>query len=130
MGENGRRRGRPKGSTLLANNRPSRFRDEDNAIYVRLDIDRARIFARKILDDEEYRTNLRRRAVAGVLAPAVEMMLWHYVYGKPQETVNVNVNHKGEDLTRISDEELTERLRELAEQMDKRKNEIQIQPLN
>lgn len=50
-----------------------------------------RIAARALVEDPEYRENLRSRLVAGELPPPVECMLWHYAYGKPKETVAVEV---------------------------------------
>lgn len=42
-----------------------------------------------LVDDPAYRKRLRRRLLAGKLAPAVETMLWHYAKGKPKETVGL-----------------------------------------
>ncbi len=60
--------------------------------------------AKRILEDSNYIKNLETRAKAGVLAPAVEAMLWHYAYGKPVETIEVS--HHLEKLEALSDEEL------------------------
>jgi len=51
----------------------------------------AREVAAEIVDDPEYRTRLKARALAGELAPAVESMLFHYRFGKPKERVEVSV---------------------------------------
>ena len=40
-----------------------------------------------IVDDPVYRTKLMAAARARTVAPAVEVMLWHYAYGKPKERV-------------------------------------------
>jgi hypothetical protein len=45
--------------------------------------------ARKLVEDERYRAKLGERLESGKLAPAMETMLWHYAYGKPKETVDV-----------------------------------------
>jgi hypothetical protein len=45
---------------------------------------------RAIVDDPAYRKNLRARAVLGELAPPVEVMLWHYGYGKPKDRVELS----------------------------------------
>jgi hypothetical protein len=37
-----------------------------------------------------HRKSLVRRLVAGKLAPAMEVLLWHFAYGKPKDTVNLN----------------------------------------
>jgi hypothetical protein len=44
--------------------------------------------ARNLVDDPEYRESLRKRLHAG-LAPHMETLLWHYAYGKPKETIEV-----------------------------------------
>ncbi len=41
--------------------------------------------ARAIVDDPYYRKKLLSKAKAGKLAPAVEVMLHYYAYGKPIE---------------------------------------------
>ena len=51
-----------------------------------------RDFARGILEDEEYRKNVRVRAITGELG-ALEVTLYHYAYGKPKENVDVTVEH-------------------------------------
>lgn len=103
-----------------------RYRDENDKIYVKIDLERALKIVRDIIEDPDYLRNLKRRALAGVLAPAVEMMLWHYLIGKPSETVNVNVNYKGEDLTKLSDEQLAEKARLLSDKIltDKPKQQL------
>lgn len=73
-----------------------------------------RNLVRKILESEDYLRNLRRRAIAGVLPPAVEQMLWHYLYGKPADTIKVNVSDES-DLFKLSNAELAKRATELAE---------------
>ena len=55
----------------------------------------------------------KRRARAGVLAPAVEMMLWYYLFGKPAERIDVNVS--SDDLVSLTDAELAQRTKEIAE---------------
>jgi hypothetical protein len=67
-GQSGNPRGRQKGV-------PNRATQE------------VREIARAIVDDAEYRRSLLTRIRKGKLAPAVESLLWHYVYGKPKETV-------------------------------------------
>ena len=51
-----------------------------------------RDFARSILEDEAYRKNVKKRAIAGDLG-ALEVTLYHYAYGKPKETVDMNLEH-------------------------------------
>lgn len=47
-------------------------------------------FARGLLTSEDYRNQLKLRIKNGTLQPAVEVMLWHYAYGKPTENININ----------------------------------------
>lgn len=49
----------------------------------------AQAFASSILDTEEYKESLLRRIRLDTLAPAVEVLLHHYKYGKPKDTVEV-----------------------------------------
>jgi hypothetical protein len=48
-------------------------------------------WAREAVERPEYRDKLMARLEEGVLAPAVETMLFHYAYGKPTE----HVEHTG-----------------------------------
>ena len=50
----------------------------------------ARAFCAGIVDDPEYQSRLRRRALAGKLSPQIEVMLWHYAKGKPKEHVELS----------------------------------------
>lgn len=92
-------------------------------IVVEIDIEKARRIVSKIIYNPDYLRQLKRRALAGVLAPAVEMMLWHYLFGKPRDIVDVNVTHKGEDLTQIPNKELAERARLLSVKILKEENQ-------
>jgi len=49
----------------------------------------ARELARNVLSSKAYVDNLKARADAGKLAPAVEQMLWHYAGGKPPDKVEL-----------------------------------------
>lgn len=72
-------------------------------------------FVRGLLEDTQYRAALKTSLLNRSIAPAVETMLWHYAYGKPADTVNLNVNSQGEDLSSLSTEELCTRAEELRE---------------
>ena len=87
------------------------FRD---MLYAKIDIERARKIAADILYDDEYLSNLKRRARGGILKAGIEQMLWSYVFGKPQENINVNVNSRKEELLALSDEELAVRAAKLS----------------
>jgi hypothetical protein len=78
-----------------------------------------REFARRVLTlgkeggQAEYEANLRKRMLAGILAPALEILVLHYMYGKPPDTLVVkDKTPKGSHLGELSAEEL--RLRALA----------------
>jgi len=81
--------------------------------------EKAQEFSRAIIEDPEYRQMLIRRAKAGILNASLEQMLWHYAYGKPQTTVEVNVRDKTADLNNLSKIELLERARALTESVAK-----------
>lgn len=51
-----------------------------------------REFAQKFIDDEDYRESLRRRVLRGA-APHMEVLIWHYRFGKPPDKVEMT----GED---------------------------------
>lgn len=45
-------------------------------------------FSRAMLEDADYRERLKDRLAAGEAQP-IEIMLHHYAYGKPKETIAV-----------------------------------------
>lgn len=47
------------------------------------------VVARKLVEDQDYRTLFKARLHAGTVPPGVESMLWHYAYGKPAEHLQV-----------------------------------------
>ena len=65
-----------------------------------------RELAQEFLSDPAYRQNLMRRCQQGKLAPAVEVMLWQYGYGKPADKLEVT-GSLTTDPSKMSDEELT-----------------------
>lgn len=75
----------------------------------------ARLFCLKILRDPEYREMLHKRAIAGVLPPAMESMLWHYAYGKPPDRIEIGLLGGEADLEHLSAAELAERAQALAQ---------------
>lgn len=44
---------------------------------------------RSLVNDEAYRTYFAHRLMVGQLPPQLEAMAWHYAYGKPPETLNL-----------------------------------------
>ena len=47
----------------------------------------AAVFAASILEDPTYLENLRDRVLTGQVSPAMEVLLFHYLYGKPKDYV-------------------------------------------
>ena len=56
--------------------------------------------AHALVTDETYRRNLLARLRAGT-AGAIEVLLWHYAYGKPRETHDVHVERSDGDWTQL-----------------------------
>ena len=87
----------------------------------------AQKFASEIVEDPEYRKNLKARAVAGILAPGVETLLLHYRYGKPVEHVELHDLGKV-DYTAMSTEELAARAAAVVEALKKQAfEEVELQ---
>lgn len=80
-------------------------------------------FARDLLNSEEYRASLRDRIKSKTLSPAVEVMLWHYGYGKPPETVEITDNRG--DVSQMTPEQQRE-LAEHAVQMLREADEVDM----
>ncbi len=71
----------------------------------------ARQAAAEIVDNPDYRAALKARAFAGRLAPAVEVMLWHYAHGAPK--IKLDVDAKVTDVTKMTTEDLRAEIAEL-----------------
>ena len=82
----------------------------------------AQAFASSILDTEEYKQSLMRRIRADTLAPAVEVLLHHYKYGKPKDTIEVVRPDGRVNLDAAAAAILAQEARQLAEEME----EIQL----
>lgn len=59
-----------------------------------------RQLARNLLEDKFYRRSLRRRLIDGRLG-ALEVVLWHYAYGKPKEPIEMGGTEEGATNSRI-----------------------------
>jgi len=70
-------------------------------------LDDAEALAREIVEDIEYKKNLKIRAIAGVLPPAVENMLWAYAYTKPPDRMEISTDRP--NLKDLTPEQLTDR---------------------
>jgi hypothetical protein len=109
--------GRPKGSKNIPPKKKKSLRDlfySSSERYTEVSINKARQLAAEILEDEDYKENLKRRAVNGVLSPAIEQMLWYYLFGKPLEKIAV-LDATEDSLESLTDAELTLRAKELHE---------------
>ena len=62
----------------------------------------AKELARQLVNDPTYRQNLKERLRTGE-AGAMEPILWHYAFGKPKESLEVQYN-----LEVLTDEELAQ----------------------
>ena len=60
----------------------------------------AREIARKLATDKTYQANLLKRLIDGT-AGSMEPVLWHYAFGKPKDSLDLNW-----DLAKLSDQEL------------------------
>lgn len=56
--------------------------------------------AQGILEDPAYQRKLKERALAGALPPALEVLLYHYLWGKPAEATRDD-QHFLEDLLSV-----------------------------
>lgn len=75
-------------------------------------------WARRALQSPAYRERVEKDLIAGSLNSSVEIMLYHYAFGKPVENVKVTVGVGEEDYTQMSLEELQERLQRLSGVLD------------
>jgi uncharacterized small protein (DUF1192 family) len=78
----------------------------------------AQVFARSIIESEQYRQTLRERIVDKSLSAAMEALLWYYAYGKPIEQIQMTVAMGQEDLSTLSLEELQERAASLTKALE------------
>lgn len=62
----------------------------------------------QIVDDPAYRANLHKRAIQGKLKPQLEVLLWHYAKGVPR--VEIDLNAKVMDVSKMATDELREEL--------------------
>lgn len=65
-------------------------------------------FAREIITSSEYMKNLIIRAEAGILPPAVEIMLWNYSFGKPLDRTELTVKDETPDYSNYSPAQLAQ----------------------
>jgi len=63
-----------------------------------------RAVCRLLVEDPIYRAGFAIRLNAGTLGSGLEAMVWHYAYGKPQESLDVTLQD-GPRLDLLSDDE-------------------------
>ncbi len=69
------------------------------------------------MDDPLYQARLQRDLRARKVAPAVEIMLWHYAKGKPVE--RAEVGRPGDfDISKLSDLELKAELQKMLDKFE------------
>jgi hypothetical protein len=78
----------------------------------------AREMAALIVDDPEYRANLRLRMIAGTAAN-MEPLLWAYAKGKPVDRVETGGPGA---FSNLSDDDLADRLRQAVEALGRPQN--------
>jgi uncharacterized small protein (DUF1192 family) len=64
----------------------------------------------------EYRASVKQRIINGG-ASAVEIYFLQLLYGKPKETIDVNLGVQHEDLSSLSTEEMLERVKVLQDEL-------------
>ncbi len=63
----------------------------------------AKELAHRLLNDPEYKRSFEESWRARKVAPQIEMMVWHYAYGKPKETVQHEVGGQPQMLALIQE---------------------------
>ena len=58
----------------------------------------AREFAKRLVDDDEYRAALRQRMISGCAGP-MEPLLWFYAHGKPTDRIEQGAPGAFNDVT-------------------------------
>lgn len=79
----------------------------------------ARLYSLLIVTDPVYRENLLRAARSRILPPQMEVLLWHYAFGKPPDRVELGRPGEFGDLRKMSTEQLALRARNLATILEK-----------
>ena len=79
-----------------------------------------------IIKSPQYRAMFIARALEGELHPSLEILMFHYILGKPSETIDLNINDNRENLTELSEGQLRERVLDLHTQL----KTIDVAPTN
>jgi len=78
-----------------------------------------RTWAKRLLESDSYRKTVQQRLENGTLPPQLEVLLYHYAFGKPAETLNVSVSM--EDMSSMTTEQLAARAEELTKALNEAK---------
>jgi hypothetical protein len=76
----------------------------------------ARLFALSVVRDPTYRQNLLRDARARKLAPALEITIMAYAWGKPADKLEISLPQA--ELQELTNEQLLSRVREIGEALE------------
>jgi hypothetical protein len=72
---------------------------------------------RQLVADPLYQERLRERLIAGTLGQ-MEVVIWHYAFGRPKESLDVRLEVAGEDLAKLSLDELIDMAKQLEQQLE------------
>lgn len=70
-----------------------------------------------VVENPRYQSMFIARALEGELHPSLEILMFHYILGKPSETIDLTINDNREDLTSLTESQLQERVLELHTQL-------------
>jgi hypothetical protein len=82
-------------------------------------------FVKEIVDDPQYRLNLKARALAGNLAPNLEALLFYYRFGKPTDNVHIETATQQADLSALTDEQLSNRALAVAQSLKRHREALE-----
>lgn len=68
--------------------------------------------------DPLYRARVQKEAIAGTLPTPIEVLLYHYAYGKPMEQIQLTMTQEVEDLSTLSMSDLLTRANDLREAIE------------
>jgi hypothetical protein len=91
MSENNRTKKRPAPKTAYAPGVSGNPRGRPKGVKNKVTSE-VRQIAQGLLSNPRYAESLKARLESGTILPGVEAMLWHYAYGKPKETIDLNIN--------------------------------------
>ena len=89
-----------------------------------------RLACARLVDSKSYRAALKRRLLNGKVAPAMEVLLWHYAHGKPADEIKLDATlRRGADaVSKMSDEELRLELMKTMESLPQNPVNLALMP--